>query len=143
MLTQNERALTLSSRILYPRVDPRGGVPPAHGCSGRADRCGAAAGRAQGLGGLEAQELQLRSLAFTAFRARTLSRGDELLYLTATIEVTSYVARDDGDLTLFYEHLRDRYGADTQAQRRANRLSAAIAVIDPLFLFSLYGYWYR
>ncbi len=95
------------------------------------------------LGGLEAQEVQLRSLAFTAFRARTLSRGDALLYTTAALEPLTYVARDDGDVALFYGHLRDRYGEDVRASRRATRLSAALAVADPLFVVSVYGYFYR
>ncbi|MBA2542277.1 MAG: hypothetical protein H0V17_21730, partial [Deltaproteobacteria bacterium] len=95
------------------------------------------------LGGLEAQEVQLRSLALTAFRARTLSRGDALLYLTGALETLTYVARDDGDVALFYDHLRARYGEDERSSRRATGLSAVLAVADPLFVFSLYGYFYR
>lgn len=95
------------------------------------------------LGGLEAGALQLRSLAFTALRARTLTRGDALLYATASLELTSYAARADGDLSLFYAHLHNRYGADTDTERRRTRLSAAVAAVDPLFLVSLYSYFYR
>lgn len=95
------------------------------------------------LGGLEVQGLQIHDLGFSAFRARTLSRGDALLYLTATIEAAAYTARSSGDIEHYFDHLEARYLADREVERRRTRVSAAIAAVDPLFLVSLYSYFYR
>ena len=95
------------------------------------------------LGGLEAQNLQQHDLAFTAFRARKLARGDALLYLTVSIEVTAYTARSSGDIEGYYAHLEDRYLANRVIERRRTRASAVVAAADPLFLASLYAYFYR
>lgn len=94
-------------------------------------------------GGLETQELQRRSLAFDAFRARTLTRSDALMYLTASIETVSYTLRSSGDVSGFYDHLSTRYGADRQSEQRRTRISGVVAAADPLLLVSLYSYFYR
>ncbi|HEY4059659.1 MAG TPA: hypothetical protein VGM39_23755 [Kofleriaceae bacterium] len=94
-------------------------------------------------GGLETQELQRRSLAFDAFRARTLTRSDALMYLTASIETISYTQRSSGDIAGYYDHLSTRYGADRDHEQRRTRISGFVAAADPLLLVSLYSYFYR
>ncbi len=95
------------------------------------------------LGGFAAEEVQLRHLSFTAFRARSLSRGDSLIYLAGPLHLMRSVGRGGGDISNYYRHLRERYGASSARESGLTALSLAAAAADPLLIYSLYSYFYR
>jgi hypothetical protein len=92
------------------------------------------------LGGFEAEDLQVRHVAFTAFRARLLTRADSLLVLAHRAHRIETALRDRGDWRRFHELLGARTGADEARERRASQLGVAATLVDPLVIAALYAY---
>lgn len=88
------------------------------------------------LGGYDAEELQLAEVAWSAFRAGVLARGDALLYAFGRPLPIRFVA-GDGDPALHRRHLVERYGADPDTEAALTALSLASTALDPLVWASL------
>jgi hypothetical protein len=95
-----------------------------------------------GLGGLQAQETQQRHLAFTAFRAGVLRRGEAILYTGNALTHAAQVLVGN-DVQQHIAFLERRFGADSADERLRADVSLALDALDPLLLYSLYASSYR
>lgn len=96
------------------------------------------------LGGYEVEELQLRHLAFGAFRSGVLRQGDALIYLTGPLHLASTIATKGTDYSAWLDHLSSRYRARSDVQHTATLVSVlASAALDPTLLWSVSTVFYR
>lgn len=95
-----------------------------------------------GLGGLQAQEALQRHLAFTAFRAGVLRRGEAVLYTSNALTHMAQVFVGN-DIRQHITYLERRFDAVSDDERLRVDAALAFDAIDPLLLYSVYVAGYR
>lgn len=89
------------------------------------------------LGGLAAEEASQRMLVWSTFRARTLRRGEALLY-SATALTHAAQTLAGRDLELASTLVRPLYGGEPARYRTFTRAALVLDLIDPMLLYSWY-----